>query len=136
MATDSFANGSSKEAISKGQLWAGRILSGLAVLFFLFDGVMKLVKPQVVVDSVIGLGYPVSDIVGIGLVLLACTLLYVLPRTSILGAILLTGYLGGAMASQIRIGAKVFNVVFAAVFACLVWAGLWLRDARVRRILP
>ena len=123
-------------AISKAQLWAGRIMSGLAVLFLLWDGVMKLLKPAMVVKATRELGYPESDIVGIGAVLLACTLLYIFPRTSILGAILLTGYLGGAIASQVRAQASWFNVVFAFVFACLVWGGLWLRDIRVRNFLP
>lgn len=124
------------QVISNPQLWAGRIVSGFAVLFFLMDGVMKLMKPAAVVKATVELGYPESDIIGIGVALLVCTLLYVFPRTSILGAILLTGYLGGAMASQIRVGAKWFNVLFAAVFACLVWGGLWLRDVRVRSLLP
>ena len=123
-------------AISETRLWAGRIMSGLAVLFLLWDGVMKLLKPAMVVKATRELGYPESDIVGIGAVLLACTLLYIFPRTSILGAILLTGYLGGAIASQVRAQASWFNVVFAFVFACLVWGGLWLRDIRVRNFLP
>jgi arginine exporter protein ArgO len=123
-------------AISEARLWAGRIMSGLAVLFLLWDGVMKLLKPAMVVKATRELGYPESDIVGIGAVLLACTLLYIFPRTSILGAILLTGYLGGAIASQVRAQASWFNVVFAFVFACLVWGGLWLRDIRVRNFLP
>jgi hypothetical protein len=121
--------------ISNRQVWAGRILSGLAVLFLVWDGVMKLLKPAVVVKATQELGYPESEIVGIGVVLLVCTLLYLFPRTSILGAILLTGYLGGALASQVRIQASWFNVVFAFVFACVVWGGLWLRDPRVRQFL-
>lgn len=121
--------------ISNVQRWAGRITSGLPSLFLLWDGAMKLLKPSFVVKSTLGLGYPESEIVGIGMVLLACTLLYLLPRTAVLGAILLTGYLGGAIASQVRIQASWFNVVFAIVFACLLWAGLWLRDVRVRNFL-
>jgi hypothetical protein len=121
--------------ISKTQLWAGRIMSGFAALFLLWDGVMKLVKPAIVVKATRELGYPESEIVGIGLVLLVCTLLYLFPRTSVLGAIFLTGYLGGAIASQVRVQASWFNVVFAFVFACLVWGGLWLRDVRVRGFL-
>jgi hypothetical protein len=123
------------QRISSVQLWAGRIMSGLAALFLLWDGVMKLLKPAFVVKATRDLGYPESDIVGIGVVLLACTLLYLFPRTSVLGAILLTGYLGGAIASQVRAEASWFNVVFALVFACLVWGGLWLRDVRVRDLL-
>ena len=126
----------SDPVISKKLLWAGRVVSGLAALFFLMDGVMKLFKPVVVVEATRQLGYPESDIVGIGVVLLVCTLLYLFPRTSILGAILLTGYMGGAVASQVRVGAGWFNVAFAVVFGVLVWAGLWLRDERVRKLLP
>ena len=122
--------------ISNTQLWAGRIMSGLTALFLLWDGVMKLLKPDVVVKATRNLGYPESDIVGIGLLLLACTLLYIFPRTGILGAILLTGYLGGAIASQVRVQASWFNVIFAFAMACLVWGGLWLRDIRVRNFLP
>jgi hypothetical protein len=125
-----------RQAIPNAQLWAGRIMSGFAALFLLWDGVMKLLKPAMVVKATRELGYPESDIVGIGAVLLLCTLLYLFPRTSILGAILLTGYLGGAIASQVRVEASWFNVVFAFVFACLVWGGLWLRDVRVRNFLP
>ena len=121
--------------ISHIQLWTGRIVSALAALFLLWDGVMKLLKPAVVVKATRDLGYPESDIVGIGVVLLICTVLYIVPRTSILGAILLTGYLGGAIASQVRAEAGWFNVVFAFVFACLVWIGLWLRDIRVQHFL-
>lgn len=134
-----FANRGTAEndkVISKTYLWLGRIISGFATLFFLMDAVMKFLKPDVVVKTTVQvLGYPKSDIVGIGVVLLACTLLYIFPRTSVLGAILLTGYLGGAIASQIRVQAPWFNVIFAAVFACLVWGGLWLRDVRVRNFL-
>jgi hypothetical protein len=126
----------SDPVISKKLLWAGRVVSGLAALFFLMDGVMKLFKPAVVVEATRQLGYPESDIVSIGVVLLVCTLLYLFPRTSILGAILLTGYLGGAVASQVRVAAGWFNVAFAVVFGVLVWAGLWLRDTRVRKLLP
>ena len=138
MTTPTLVNGSAADGrreISNTQVWAGRILSGLATLFLLWDGVMKLLKPAFVVKATRDLGYPESDIVGIGVVLLACTLLYLFPRTSILGSILLTGYLGGAIASQVRAEASWFNVVFAFVFACLVWGGLWLRDVRVRCFL-
>ena len=138
MTTQTFANRSAAGGgrVSGKQLWAGRIVSGLVVLFLLWDGVMKLLKPAVVLKATRDLGYPESDIVGIGVLLLACTLLYVIPRTSTLGAILLTGYFGGAIASQVRVEASLFNVVFAFVFGCLVWGGLWLRDIRVRTFLP
>src|ERR1700694_3998710 len=96
--------------ISNTQLWTGRIMSGLAALFLLWDGVMKLLKPAFVVKATRELGYPESDIVGIGVVLLVCTLLSLFRRTSVLGAILLTGYFGGAIASQVRAEASWFNV--------------------------
>ena len=125
----------SDRTISKKLLWTGRVLSGLAVLFLLVDGAMKLAKPAVVVEATQQLGYPESYIVGIGLLLLTCTVLYIFPRTSILGAILLTGYLGGAVASQVRAGNGWFNVVFPVIFGVLIWSGLWLRDIRVRGLL-
>src|SRR5215469_7892347 len=95
--------------ISTARLWAGRILSVLAVLFLVMDGGMKLIKPPFVVQATAQLGYPESMIVGIGLTLLLCTVLYVIPRTAIWGAILLTGYLGGAVASNVRAGTPLFN---------------------------
>lgn len=119
-----------------GVLWTGRVLSGLAILFFLFDGVAKLLKPAVVVSATVGLGFPESEIVGIGITLLICTVLYAFPRTSILGAVLLTGYLGGAIASKVRIHAPTFDICFAIVFAAFVWGGLWLRNPRLRTLLP
>lgn len=122
--------------ISKAQLWTGRVISGFVALFLAWDGVMKLFKPAFVVKATLELGYPEFAIVGIGVVLLICTLLYVIPRTSILGAILLTGYLGGAIASQVRAQQSWFNVVFAFVFGCLVWLGLWLRNMQLRKFLP
>lgn len=121
-------------AISKRQLWAGRVMSALASLFCLFDGAMKLFKPPVVVQATIQLGYPESAIVGIGATLLVCTLFYIVPRTSILGAVLLTGYLGGAVASNVRAGMPLFNVVFPLIMAVLVWGGLWFRDIRARNL--
>lgn len=126
----------SGETISNAQVWTGRIISGLAALFFFMDGVMKLFKPAAVVKATVQeLGYPESQVVGIGLVLLACTALYIVPATSVFGAILLTGYLGGAIASQVRVQAKWSNVIFVVVFGCLVWTGLWLRDVRLRHLL-
>jgi hypothetical protein len=125
----------SDQLISKKVVWAGRVVSGLVALFLLFDGGMKLLRPAVVVEATRQLGYPESAITGIGVVLLACTLLYVFHRTAIFGAILLTGYMGGAVASQVRVGAGWFNVMFAVMFGVLVWGGLWLRDPRVRNWL-
>ena len=121
--------------ITIAQRWAGRIMSALASLFLLFDGAMKLVKPPVIVQATLQLGYAESAILGIGVTLLLCTLLYIVPRTSILGAVLLTGYLGGAVASNVRAGMPLFNVVFPGIMAGLLWGGLWFRDLRVRNLL-
>ena len=124
------------QGTSKAMLWTGRVLSGLAILFFLMDGIMKLFKPAVVVNATLGLGYPESEIIGIGVVALICIVLYAVPRTAILGAILLTGYLGGAIASKVRIEAPLFDIIFALVFALFIWGGLWLRNPRLRALLP
>jgi len=122
-------------SIAKKRLWAGRFLSGSAALFLLVDGGMKLFQPPVVVESTLQLGYPESAIVGIGVILLACTILYLIPRTAILGAILLTGYLGGAVATHVRVAGPWFNILFPVVFGCFVWGGLWLRDQRLQIVL-
>jgi hypothetical protein len=124
------------DTVSTKMLWAGRIMSGVPVLFLLFDGAMKLVKPGFVVEATVRLGYPESVILGLGIVLLACTVLYLIPRTSVLGAILLTGYLGGATASHVRAGDPIFPIVFPIIFGVLIWGGLLLRDVRLRALLP
>ena len=117
-------------------LWAGRILSGLAALFLLLDGAMKLVKPAPVLEATGRLGYPESVLVGLGTVLIVCTLIYLIPRTSVLGAILLTGYLGGATASHVRVGDPTFPIFFPIIVGALIWGGLWLRERRLRALLP
>jgi hypothetical protein len=122
--------------VSKQGLWAGRIISAIPALFLLFDGVAKLVKPAPVVEATVRLGYPESVITGIGIVLLVCTVAYMIPRTSILGAILLTGYLGGATATHVRVGAPLFPVLFPGLLGVLIWGGLFLRDARLRDLIP
>ncbi len=119
--------------VSKKKLWAGRIISTLVVLFMLFDGVIKLLKIVPVVEAFARLGYPVSLAVGIGMLGLTCTVVYAIPRTSILGAILLTGYLGGATATHVRAGEPFY---FPILFGVLVWAGLFLREDRLRALLP
>ena len=122
--------------VSKGMLWAGRVLTALPALFLLMDGVMKLVKPDIVVETTVQLGYPESVIFGLGLVLLTCTLLYLIPRTSVLGAILLTGYLGGAVATHVRVEDGVFPVFFPVILGALLWGGLVLREGQLRALLP
>ncbi|MEO8657275.1 MAG: DoxX family protein [Bryobacteraceae bacterium] len=115
-------------------VWTGRVISGLAVAFLLMDGAMKLWKPAPVVEATRQLGFPESDIVGIGVLLLACTLLHLVPRTAIFGAVLLTGYLGGAVASQLRAGNGWFNVLFPVIIGALIWLGASLRAPRARSV--
>lgn len=122
--------------VPKKQLWAGRIISALPALFLLVDGAMKLVKPAPVVEATVRLGYPESVIIGLGIVLLACTVIYLIPPASVLGAILLTGYLGGAAATHVRVSESLFSIVFPVLLGVLVWVGLWLRDDRLRALLP
>jgi hypothetical protein len=122
---------------SKGRLWTGRAMCTLAALFLVMDGVMKLLKPEVVVKATVQLGYPESVIVGLGIVLLTCVILYMIPRTSVLGAILLTGYLGGAVATHVRVGDPLLTHTLFPVFVALfVWGGLYLRDRRLRALIP
>ena len=121
--------------VSKPMLWTGRIISTLIVLFMLMDAVMKLIQPEAVVKGTVELGYPVGCIAGIGIALLISTILYAIPRTAVLGAILLTGYLGGAVASEVRVGASPL-AAFPFIFGVLVWLGLFLRDNRLRALIP
>jgi hypothetical protein len=122
--------------VSKKALWAGRIISALPTLFLLIDGIMKLFKPALVVEATVQLGYPETIIIPLGIVLTACTVLYLIPRTAVLGAILLTGYLGGAVATHVRLGQGIFPATFPVIMGVLVWGGLWLRDNSVRSLIP
>jgi hypothetical protein len=120
-------------------LWTGRILSGLVVFFLLVDAGFKLIRPlpAPAVEAFGKLGYPVEFAAGIGILLLTCVALYLIPRTSILGAILLTGYLGGAVASHVRVGDPWFShALFPVYIGLLVWGGLYLRDQRLRALIP
>lgn len=126
-------------SISKGARWSGRIMSGIVVLFLLLDGGMKLVPLQIVTETSAQLGLPtdVSFAGMLGVLTLGGTILYALPGTSILGAILLTGYMGGAMATHLRIGSPLLShTLFGLYLGVLVWGGLYLRDERVRRLIP
>jgi hypothetical protein len=116
-------------------VWAGRVLSALAVVFLVFDGAIKLMKLPAVLDATVQLGFPLSSIVPIGLTLLVCTLIYAIPRTSVVGSVLLTGYLGGAVAAQARAGHPLFETVFPIIMAAVIWTGVFLRDRRVRALL-
>lgn len=122
--------------ISKANLWAGRIVGGFVALFLLFDGVAKLFKPAFVVDATVKLGYSESVIVPLGIVLVVCTILYLIPVTSVLGAILLTGYLGGAVATHVRTGEGMFPIIFPIIMGIMLWLGIYLRDTRLRTLVP
>jgi len=123
-------------SVSKGSLWAGRLVSGLAVLFMIFDGITKVMRLRQVIEASVRIGFPENTIVGIGASLLVCTALYVFPRTSVLGAILLTAHLGGAVAANVRVGSPIFNTSFPVIFGMLVWLGLFLRESRLRALIP
>jgi len=125
--------------VSKPALWLGRVLSGLVILFLLFDGAIKLVPWPVVTETMDRIGYGSSESLArsLGVITVVCTVLYAIPPTSILGAILLTGYLGGAMASHIRIGSPLFShTLFGLYLGLMVWGGLWLRDRGLRGSIP
>jgi uncharacterized membrane protein len=121
--------------VSKSRLWSGRILTGLVVLFLLFDSVTKLMKESHTLQAFARLGYPASSTTVIGAILLICLIVYVIPRTSVLGAVLLTGYLGGATDANFRAGSPLFETLFPVIFGVLVWVGLFLRDERARVLL-
>ena len=116
-------------------LWTGRVLSFLPAAFLLFDAVIKIPKPDFVIKATQEAGFPTDVLVPLGLVLLASVLLYLFPKTSVLGAILLTGYLGGAVCALVIKGDGLFNMLFPALFGVLLWLGLVLRDPRVRAVL-
>lgn len=120
----------------KKTLWAGRILSALSILFLLFDAAGHLVVPSAVVEAFNRLGYPISLSRVLAVIELICLAVYVIPRTAILGAILLTGYLGGAVATHLRVRDPLFDTIFPIIFGVLVWAGLYLRDHRLRALIP
>jgi hypothetical protein len=117
--------------------WTGLVLSTLAILFLLFDAVIKVLKLPIAVESTVQLGYPERVVAGIGIVELVCLALYAFPRTSLLGSILLTGHLGGAIATQVRVGNPLFShILFPIYVAALLWGGVWLRDERLRALIP
>ena len=122
---------------SRGRMWRGYIVSGLPVLFLLLDAVGKFVKPEAVVQGTVELGYSESVIVPLGIVLIISTVIYIIPRTSVLGAILLTGYLGGAVATHVRIGSPLFTHILVPVYlGVMIWLGLYLRDSRLQELVP
>jgi hypothetical protein len=125
--------------VSKPARWLGRVLSGLVIAFMLFDGAIKLVPWPIVTETMDRIGYGSSETLArsLGLITIVCTVLYAIPPTSMVGAILLTGYLGGAMASHVRIGTPLFShMLFGFYLGLMVWGGLWLRDRSVRQLIP
>jgi hypothetical protein len=122
--------------VSKGRLWTGRIISAVVVLFLLFDSITKVMKVRAVMEASAQLGYPANTIFVIGIILLVCTVFYIIPQTAVLGAILLTGYLGGAVAANLRISTSMFNTLFPIVFAALAWTGIFLRESRLGALIP
>jgi DoxX-like protein len=125
--------------ISKPTRVTGRILSGLVIVFLLFDGAIKLVPWPVVTETMDRMGYGSSETLArsLGIITIVCTLLYSVPPTSILGAILLTGYLGGAIASHVRIGSPLFtHILFGFYLGLMLWGGLYLRDGNLRALIP
>ncbi len=116
-------------------IWTGRVLSGLAVAFLTFDAAMKVLKLQPAVEGTTQLGYPEGVIFTIGLIQVVCLIAYLIPRTAILGAVLWTGYLGGAIATHVRVESPLFtHILFPIYVAALLWGGLWLRDRRLRGV--
>jgi hypothetical protein len=123
--------------VSSAAFWGGWVISGLPAAFLLMDGVMKLFKPKPVVEGTVQLGFSENVIVPLGITLICSVVLYLIPRTAVFGAILLTGYLGGAVASQVRVGHPLFGYILAPVYvAIFVWMGLCLRDRRMRALAP
>jgi len=124
--------------ISKSRLWAGRIMSILVILFLVFDATIKFLKPAAVVQTTVNeLGYAEHHILLMGFLVLIPTLLYAIPQTSILGAVLLTGYFGGAIATHVRVDNPLFShTLFPVYFGILMWGGIWLRDERLTAIFP
>jgi DoxX-like family len=117
--------------------WAGNGLSALVILFMLMDATMKLLQLPIVLETTAQIGWPVSSVVPVGIVLLACTALYAYPPTAVLGAVLLTAYLGGAVATHARIGSPVFShMLFGVYLGVMLWGGLYLRDGRLRALFP
>ena len=118
-------------------LWTGRAISGLITVLLLMDAVMKIAQVAPVMEGTVKVGYPASAVLPIGIILLLCLICYVIPRTAVLGAILLTGYLGGAVATNFRISTPLFSYILVPVYVgVLVWGGLFLQDERLRALIP
>ena len=125
------------KSISKGRLWTGRTMSGIVILFMLMDSIMKFIQPSTVVETTVSLGFAEHHIPVLGILGLLSTFLYAYPRTSILGAVLLTGYWGGAIATHVRLDNPLFSyVLFPVYLAILAWGGIWLVNEQLRNLFP
>ena len=120
-------------SISKGRLWTGRVIFYILMLFLLFDAITKIIRERHTIEASGKIGWPVETLQPLGVVLLICTILYAIPRTAVLGAVLLTAWLGGATAENLRTG---FPIWFSVIFGILVWLSLWLRDEHLNTHLP
>jgi hypothetical protein len=130
-------SGKETTSVSKKRLWTARIMSGLVILFMLFDSIMKFIQPTAVVEGTLILGYAEHHIPIIGALALVSIILYAIPRTSILGAILLTGYWGGAIATHLRLDNPLFShILFPVYLAILAWGGIWLVNEKLRALIP
>ncbi|MBX3013720.1 MAG: DoxX family protein [Caldilineaceae bacterium] len=124
-------------ATAKAARWIGYALSAVAVLFLLFDSIIKVLNLSFAVESTVSLGYPATVLVPLGILQLICLVLYLIPQTAVLGAILMTGYLGGAIATHVRLENPLFtHVLFPVYLGLLIWGGLYLRNQRLRELLP
>lgn len=124
-------------SISKSRLWTARVMSGLVIIFMLFDGITKLLKLTVSLEGTLDMGFAEHHVATIGFLALLSTILYALPQTSVLGAVLLTGFFGGVIASHIRLDNPLFShTLFPVYFAILTWGGIYLRDERLKNIFP
>lgn len=129
--------GNDMAEVSTGRLWTGRVIAGLLALFFLVDAAMKFVQPKAVAESFVQSGWPIAVSSTLGALLLVSTILFLIPRTCILGAILLTGYLGGAVAANLRLQEPLFShTLFPVYFGVLLWGSLWLREPRLCALVP
>ena len=126
-----------ENTVSKTRLWTSYVMSGLVILFMLMDSITKFIKPPEVIEGTLALGYTEQHLPIMGTLGLISTLLYILPRTTILGAILLTAYFGGAVATHVRLNNPLFShILFTVYFGILVWGGLWLRNTKLRELFP
>lgn len=124
------------EGIPKGQLWTGRVLSGLVSALLLLDAIMKLMRPEEMMKEYVRSGWPADTALTVGVILLTCTGIYLIPRTAILGAVLLTGYLGGAVATNLRLHNPLFTYTLVPIYVGIfIWGGLLLRDRRLRTLV-